>query len=235
MDNIREKELIDRMTKNLTGRKNVREKKKLYADDKKVYAFIKRIFDLFCSLLGLVVLSPVFLISAIAIKVEDPKGAVIFKQARVGKNGRQFYIYKFRSMCENAEDMLDDLCELNERDGPAFKIENDPRVTKVGAFLRKTCIDELPQLVNILNGDMSIVGPRPPLVTEVTQYNDYQMQRLSVTPGLTCIWQIKKGEDTTFDEWVEMDLEYIRNRSVWLDIKLIFMTIAVVLGGKGAK
>lgn len=122
-----------------------------------------------------------------------------------------------------------------KRDGPAFKIENDPRVTKVGAFLRKTCIDELPQLVNILNGDMSIVGPRPPLVTEVTQYNDYQMQRLSVTPGLTCIWQIKKGEDTTFDEWVEMDLEYIRNRSVWLDIKLIFMTIAVVLGGKGAK
>lgn len=235
MDNIREKELIDRMTKNLTGRKNVREKKKLYADDKKVYAFIKRIFDLFCSLLGLVVLSPVFLISAIAIKAEDPKGTVIFKQARVGKNGKQFHIYKFRSMCENAEDMLDDLCELNERDGPAFKIENDPRVTKVGAFLRKTCIDELPQLVNILNGDMSIVGPRPPLVTEVTQYNDYQMQRLSVTPGLTCIWQIKKGEDTTFDEWVEMDLEYIRNRSVWLDIKLIFMTIAVVLGGKGAK
>ncbi len=235
MDNIREKELIDRMTKNLTGRKNVREKKKLYADDKKVYAFIKRIFDLFCSLLGLVVLSPVFLISAIAIKAEDPKGTVIFKQARVGKNGKQFHIYKFRSMCENAEDMLDDLCELNERDGPAFKIENDPRVTKVGAFLRKTCIDELPQLINILNGNMSIVGPRPPLVTEVAQYNDYQMQRLCVTPGLTCIWQIKKGEDTTFDEWIAMDMEYIRNRSVWLDIKLIFMTVAVVLGGKGAK
>lgn len=235
MDNIREKELIDRMTKNLIGRKNVREKKKLYADDKKVYAFIKRIFDLFCSLLGLVVLSPVFLISAIAIKAEDPKGTVIFKQARVGKNGKQFHIYKFRSMCENAEDMLDDLCELNERDGPAFKIENDPRVTKVGAFLRKTCIDELPQLINILNGNMSIVGPRPPLVTEVAQYNDYQMQRLCVTPGLTCIWQIKKGEDTTFDEWIAMDMEYIRNRSVWLDIKLIFMTVAVVLGGKGAK
>lgn len=235
MDNIREKELIDHMAKNLTSRKSAREKKNLCVGEKRVYAAIKRIFDLICSLLGLVVLSPVFLISAIAIKVEDPKGAVIFKQARVGKNGRQFYIYKFRSMCENAEDMLDDLCELNERDGPAFKIENDPRVTKVGAFPRKTCIDELPQLVNILNGDMSIVGPRPPLVTEVTQYNDYQMQRLSVTPGLTCIWQIKKGEDTTFDEWVEMDLEYIRNRSVWLDIKLIFMTIAVVLGGKGAK
>ncbi len=200
-----------------------------------VYCAFKRLFDIVCSFFALVVLSPVFLIVAIAVKIDDPKGPVIFKQLRVGKKGKQFYMYKFRSMCADAEAMIEHLYALNERDGPAFKIENDPRVTRVGKIIRKTCIDELPQLVNIFNGNMSIVGPRPPLVTEVAEYNDYQMQRLSVTPGLTCIWQIQKGEETTFDEWVEMDLEYIRNRSLALDLKLIFKTIFVVLTGRGAK
>lgn len=200
-----------------------------------VYHTFKRLFDIVCSFFALIVLSPVFLIVAIAVKIDDPKGPVIFKQLRVGKSGKQFYMYKFRSMCADAESMIEHLYALNERDGPAFKIENDPRVTRVGKIIRKTCIDELPQLINIFNGNMSIVGPRPPLVMEVAEYNDYQMQRLSVTPGLTCIWQIQEGEETTFDEWVEMDLEYIRNRSLTLDLKLIFKTIFVVLAGRGAK
>lgn len=198
------------------------------------YEKIKRFFDICLSSAALVVLSPLLLVIAILIYLED-KGPVIYSQTRIGKDGRAFKLYKFRSMCVDADEKLKDLQELNERDGPVFKIKNDPRVTKVGKFIRKTCIDELPQLVNIIKGDMSIVGPRPPLPNEVEQYNSYQKQRLLVVPGLTCYWQIQKGEETTFDEWVELDLKYIKERSILLDFRLILLTFKVILLGKGAE
>lgn len=198
------------------------------------YEKIKRFFDICLSAAALVVLSPLLLVIAILIYLED-KGPVIYSQTRVGKDGRAFKLYKFRSMCVDADEKLKDLQKLNERDGPVFKIRDDPRVTKVGKFIRKTCIDELPQLVNIIKGDMSIVGPRPPLPNEVEQYNSYQKQRLLVVPGLTCYWQIQKGEETTFDEWVELDLKYIKERSILLDFRLILLTFKVILSGKGAE
>lgn len=198
------------------------------------YEKIKRFFDICLSAVALVVLSPLLLVIAILIYLED-KGPVIYSQTRIGKDGRAFKLYKFRSMCVDADEKLKDLQKLNERDGPVFKIKNDPRVTKVGKFIRKTCIDELPQLVNIIKGDMSIVGPRPPLPNEVEQYNSYQKQRLLVVPGLTCYWQIQKGEETTFDEWVELDLKYIKERSILLDFRLILLTFKVILSGKGAE
>lgn len=198
------------------------------------YEKITRFFDICLSAAALVVLSPLLLVIAILIYLED-KGPVIYSQTRIGKDGRAFKLYKFRSMCVDADEKLKDLQELNERDGPVFKIKNDPRVTKVGKFIRKTCIDELPQLVNIIKGDMSIVGPRPPLPNEVEQYNSYQKQRLLVVPGLTCYWQIQKGEETTFDEWVELDLKYIKERSILLDFRLILLTFKVILSGKGAE
>lgn len=198
------------------------------------YEKIKRFFDICLSAAALVVLSPLLLVIAILIYLED-KGSVIYSQTRIGKDGRAFKLYKFRSMCVDADEKLKDLQKLNERDGPVFKIKNDPRVTKVGKFIRKTCIDELPQLVNIIKGDMSIVGPRPPLPNEVEQYNSYQKQRLLVVPGLTCYWQIQKGEETTFDEWVELDLKYIKERSILLDFRLILLTFKVILSGKGAE
>lgn len=198
------------------------------------YEKIKRFFDICLSSAALVVLSPLLLVIAILIYLED-KGPVIYSQTRIGKDGRAFKLYKFRSMCVDADEKLKDLQKLNERDGPVFKIKNDPRVTKVGKFIRKTCIDELPQLVNIIKGDMSIVGPRPPLPNEVEQYNSYQKQRLLVVPGLTCYWQIQKGEETTFDEWVELDLKYIKERSILLDFRLILLTFKVILSGKGAE
>lgn len=211
-----------------------KEKEKWKAEsDKKAYRFIKRLMDIVLSLISLICLSPLFLIIAILIK-RDSKGTVLYSQTRIGIWGKPFKMYKFRSMCMDADRQLDQLAALNERDGPVFKISNDPRVTKVGSFIRKTCIDELPQLINILKGDMSIVGPRPPLPNEVDQYTPYQMKRLNVRPGLTCYWQIKKGEQTTFEEWVDMDLKYIRERSSWVDIKIIFLTMRVVLCGKGS-
>lgn len=198
------------------------------------YEKIKRFFDICLSSAALVVLSPLLLVIAILIYLED-KGPVIYSQTRIGKDGRAFKLYKFRSMCVDADEKLKDLQKLNERDGPVFKIRDDPRVTKIGKFIRKTCIDELPQLVNIIKGDMSIVGPRPPLPNEVEQYNSYQKQRLLVVPGLTCYWQIQKGEETTFDEWVELDLKYIKERSILLDFRLILLTFKVILSGKGAE
>ena len=193
------------------------------------YEKIKRFFDICLSVAALVVLSPLLLVIAILIYLED-KGPVIYSQTRIGKDGRAFKLYKFRSMCVDADEKLKDLQKLNERDGPVFKIRDDPRVTKVGKFIRKTCIDELPQLVNIIKGDMSIVGPRPPLPNEVEQYNSYQKQRLLVVPGLTCYWQIQpRRNELTFDEWVELDLKYIQERSFRVDWKLIFGTVKAVL------
>lgn len=201
---------------------------------KKVYWNGKRLFDVVASLLAIIVLSPLMLIVALLIFIDDPKGSPIFKQVRVGRHGKEFTLYKFRSMVVNAEDLLHTLQDKNEKDGPVFKMKDDPRVTKIGKFIRKTSIDELPQLLNILKGDMTIVGPRPSLPKEVAQYNDYQSQRLFVTPGLTCYWQVSKKRDSiSFNEWVDLDIKYIRERSWRLDFKLILKTIAVVLTGQG--
>ena len=198
------------------------------------YSTTKRLIDIVGSLCGIILLSPLFLIVAILIKLEDPKGKVFFAQERNGKYPKTFKMYKFRSMVHNAEDLLKDLMDRNEQTGPVFKINDDPRITKVGKFIRKTSIDELPQLFNVLKGDMSLVGPRPAIPREVEQYNSYQMQRLAVKPGLTCIWQVSGRNNIGFDEWVEMDIEYIKTRNLWLDIKLIFKTVGVLFGDDNA-
>lgn len=201
---------------------------------KPVYDACKRIFDLVMSIFALIVLSPVFLVTAIAIKLEDG-GKVFYSQTRLTKDGKEFKMFKFRSMCPNADQLLDQLRDQNEMKGPAFKIENDPRITKVGRFIRKTSIDELPQLVNIIMGDMTIIGPRPPLPEEVAQYTPYQLHRLDVKTGLACYHECQgRSDDKDFDKWVESDLKYIRERSMLTDIKVIFWTICVVLTGKGA-
>lgn len=202
--------------------------------NRRVYWFVKRIFDIIMSSVAILILSPVFLIVALAIYIDDPKGSPFFAQTRVGRHGKKFKFYKFRSMVSNAEELLDQLKEKNEKDGPVFKMKDDPRITRVGKFIRKTSIDELPQLFNILKGDMSIVGPRPSLPKEVSQYNDYQAQRLFVTPGLTCYWQAsKKRDEIPFDEWVDLDIKYILERSWLVDIKVIIKTFSAVFTGQG--
>lgn len=201
---------------------------------KPAYELTKRILDLVMSTLALILLSPVFLGVAIAIKLEDG-GQVIYRQIRITKGGREFKMYKFRSMCPGADAQLDALMEKNEMNGPAFKIRDDPRVTKVGHFIRKTSIDELPQLLNIIKGDMSIIGPRPPLPREVAQYTPYQKHRLDIKTGLACYHECSGRSDShDFDEWVESDLKYIQERSLLTDLKVIFWTIRVVFTGKGA-
>lgn len=198
------------------------------------YLYTKRFLDIAGSLVGLIMLMPLFLIIGLLIKMEDPQGPVFFKQKRVGKHGGTFDMYKFRSMVCNAEDLKASLQQQNEASGPVFKIKSDPRITKIGKIIRKTSIDELPQLVNVLNGDMTVVGPRPALPDEVAQYTNYEKQRISVTPGLTCFWQVNGRSNISFQEWVEMDLDYIRNRNTTMDIKLIFKTILVLFGSKDA-
>ncbi len=197
------------------------------------YETAKRLFDIVCSLLALIVLSPVFAVTSVLIKAEDG-GSPFFSQTRVGKDGKRFKMYKFRSMCVDAEEKLKELQAMNEADGPVFKIEKDPRITKIGSFIRKTSIDELPQLINILKGDMSIVGPRPPLENEVQEYNAHQRRRLAVKPGLTCYWQCSGRSNIAFDQWVELDLKYIRERGFFKDIEIILRTIPAVLFHKGA-
>lgn len=198
------------------------------------YWWLRRFQDILFSLISIIVLSPVMLITAIAIFIDDPKGSPIFSQIRVGRTGKKFKMYKFRSMVVDAEDRLKELLKNNEMDGPAFKITDDPRITRVGKFIRKTSIDELPQLFNILKGDMSIVGPRPALPREVEQYTVYQTQRLFITPGLTCYWQIQPNRnDISFDEWVKMDIQYIRERSFIVDWKIIFKTVIAVFTKQG--
>lgn len=203
-------------------------------DNKKVYWFFRRLQDIVFSGLALIVLSPLLLLTALAIVIDDPKGGPIFKQTRVGRDGKEFCLYKFRSMCVDAEARLAALLEKNEMDGPVFKIAEDPRITRVGHFIRQTSIDELPQLVNILKGDMSIVGPRPALPREVAQYGDYERQRLLVQPGLTCYWQIQpQRNEVTFHQWMELDIKYIKERSFLTDWRIIFRTVGVVLGRGG--
>ena len=198
------------------------------------YCVVKRTFDVVASSLALLLLAPVLLVFSALIFLDDPHGSPFFSQPRVGKNGRVFKFWKLRSMVCNAEELLEDLMDQNEMEGPAFKIEDDPRITRIGRFIRKTSIDELPQFWNVLKGDMSIVGPRPPLPREVEQYTEYQMQRLSVKPGLTCIWQIQpRRNDLSFDEWVDLDIEYIRKRSLWLDLTLMLKTAVVMVHGEG--
>jgi len=194
---------------------------------------VKTFFDMGFSSIILVLLSPLFLIVAALIKLEDG-GPIFFAQQRIGLHGRRFMCYKFRTMVVNAEAMQAKLQKLNEVDGPVFKIKHDPRITRIGKFLRKTSIDELPQFFNVIKGEMAIVGPRPPLLSEVQQYEYFQLRRLSMKPGLTCIWQVEGRNLVTFDEWITMDLRYIDNWSIWLDIKLIFKTIFVVFKGSGS-
>ena len=199
------------------------------------YRFAKRLFDVLFSAAVLVCLSWLFLIVAVAIKLDDPEGPVFFRQERVGKDGRRFRMWKFRSMCADAEDRLAALQADNEKDGPVFKIADDPRITRVGRFIRKTSIDELPQFINVLMGDMSVVGPRPALPSEVAQYTPRQRQRLLVKQGLTCYWQTRRNRDSIgFDEWVDLDLIYVKQCSVWADFKLIIQTIGVVLTAQGS-
>ena len=202
---------------------------------KRLYWMGRRAQDVFFSLLALIVLAVPMAIVALVIWADSPDASPIFSQDRVGRDGKVFKFYKFRSMIPNAEAKLNEVLAQNEMDGPVFKMKNDPRITRVGHFIRRTSIDELPQLINILKGDMSIVGPRPALPREVAQYTDYERQRLYVTPGLTCYWQIQPNRnELTFDEWMELDLKYIHDRNFWLDWKLIFQTIWAVLRMYGA-
>ena len=202
---------------------------------KRLYWMGRRAQDILFSLLALIVLAVPMAIVALVIWADSPGASPIFSQDRVGRDGKIFKFYKFRSMIPNAEARLKDVLAQNEMDGPVFKMKNDPRITRVGRFIRRTSIDELPQLINILKGDMSIVGPRPALPREVAQYTGYERQRLYVTPGLTCYWQIQPNRnELTFDEWMELDLKYIQDRNFWLDWKLIFQTIWAVLRMYGA-
>ena len=196
------------------------------------YSVTKRLIDIVGSLCGIILLSPLFLIVAILIKLEDTKGKVFFAQERNGKYPKTFKMYKFRSMVHNAEELLKDLMDRNEQTGPVFKINDDPRITKVGKVIRRTSIDELPQLFNELNGDMGLVIPRPPIPHKVEQYNSYQIQMLAVKPRDTWIWQVSGRNNIGFDEWVEIDIEYTKTRNLWLDIKLIFKTVGVLFGDK---
>ncbi len=194
----------------------------------------KRVFDFAASLLLLALSAPLLLLLAVLICLDDPRGGPIFRQTRLGLGGRRFTMYKFRTMAVDAEQRRAELAALNEMDGPVFKIRDDPRVTRIGKFLRRSSLDELPQLFNVLRGDMSIIGPRPPLPCEAAEYTDYQSLRLIVKPGLTGLWQVRTDRNAvSFAEWVEDDMEYILNASLWGDVKLMLKTPFVMLRGEG--
>ena len=207
-------------------------KEQLHA--KRGYWVLRRGQDIFFSALALLVLWPLMAVIALVIYIDDPKGNPFFSQLRCGRDGKLFKMHKFRSMYVDAEERLSEILEDNEMDGPAFKIKDDPRITRVGRLIRKTSLDELPQLWNVLKGDMSIVGPRPALPREVELYTEEQKQRMYVTPGLTCYWQIQpRRNDISFDEWMELDLKYIQERSFWVDWKIIFKTVVAVIRKEG--
>ncbi|ADH09681.1 sugar transferase [Bacillus thuringiensis] len=201
---------------------------------RKGYLLTKRCMDFMGALCGLILLSPLFLIIALIIKYEDPKGTVFFKQIRVGKDGKEFHMYKFRSMVADAEERLKDLLQYNEVSGAMFKMKEDPRITKIGKFIRRTSLDELPQLINVLKGEMSLVGPRPPLPREVKEYTAYDKQRLLVIPGCTGLWQVSGRNNLGFKEMVQLDLQYIEKGSILFDIFIIFKTVKEVFCSKEA-
>ncbi|MFF2481799.1 sugar transferase [Paenibacillus sp. NPDC058071] len=196
------------------------------------YAFLKRTFDVLGAAIGIVALSPVFLLVSVCVKIEDPAGSVFFYQRRVGKNGKPFNMYKFRSMVTNAEQLLDGLLERNEVAGAMFKMKEDPRITKVGKWIRRTSIDELPQLWNVLRGDMSLVGPRPALPREVEAYTAYDRLRLRAVPGCTGLWQVSGRNRLSFDEMVKLDLVYMEQKSMLLDIKIVLRTVKVMFASQ---
>lgn len=198
-----------------------------------VYEFTKRAMDILVSLLALIFLSPLMIAIVILIKI-DSRGPALFSQKRVGKNGKIFRIYKFRSMVTNAEDLLKELRNKNEMSGPMFKIKHDPRVTKIGRFIRKTSLDELPQLINVLRGDMSLVGPRPNLPDEVRKFDKWMLDKLVVRPGLTCFWQVMGRNSIGFVQWMNLDIEYVEKRNLKLDIVLILKTIKLLFGDDAA-
>ncbi len=198
------------------------------------YEMCKRIFDVMVSVLALLILFIPLIVIMVIILIDSPGASPIYIQERVGKNGKTFKFYKFRSMKPKADELLDSLLEANEMDGPVFKIKDDPRITKIGRFLRKTGIDEIPQFINVIKGDMSIVGPRPPLPREVEQYTNEQLKRISVIPGITCYWQVQPSRNSlSFDEWFELDMKYIEERSFKTDITIIFKTFSAVCGMEG--
>ena len=200
----------------------------------KNYMQIKRILEYFFSLILLVVLSPVLLTLFIVIKLSDWKAPVIYRQVRVGKNETTFVMYKFRTMVPDADQLLEQYLDKNEIEGAMFKLKKDPRVTRLGRFLRKTSLDELPQLINVLKGEMALIGPRPPLEREVFSYSEQEKLRLSIAPGCSGLWQVSGRNELTFQEMVELDLYYIENMNLWLDLRIIMKTIGVVFLPKGA-
>lgn len=217
--------VTDRFSANYTN--------KIYPQKNVSYALLKRAFDVVFSLSVLFFAWPIMAFAACLVKITSP-GPMIFKQVRVGKGGRYFTCLKFRSMCNDAEYQKKQLMHLNEANGPVFKIKRDPRITPVGSFIRKFSIDELPQLFNVLKGEMSVVGPRPPIPAEVEQYTEYQRGRLAVKPGLTCLWQVSGRSNVSFDKWVELDLIYIQTMSFSNDFIIVLKTIPAVLLGSGA-
>lgn len=198
-----------------------------------MYHSIKRAFDFIAAICGVIILSPVMLVIAILIKAED-HDPVFYKQVRVGKNGKKFKMYKFRSMFVNADKMLAKLKEQNDVEGPMFKMKDDPRITKVGHFIRKHSLDELPQFLNVIKGDMSLVGPRPPLPSEVAEYSDYDKQRLYVTPGCTGLWQATERNEVGFNEMVQLDIQYIQRASFMFDLWIIWKTVEIIIKPNGS-
>lgn len=198
-----------------------------------IYHSVKRVFDFLAATCGIIILSPLMLIIAILIKSED-HGPIFYKQVRVGKNGKTFKMYKFRSMFVNADKMLDKLKEQNDVDGPMFKMKDDPRVTKIGHFIRKHSLDELPQFFNVLKGDMSLVGPRPPLPSEVVEYSEYDKQRLLVIPGCTGLWQATERNEVGFSKMVQLDIQYIQRASFTFDLWIIYKTVEIVIKPNGS-
>lgn len=206
--------------------------KKKYEKSYSYYA-TKRLIDFIGALIGIISLSPVIIITMVAIKLDSP-GPIFFSQKRIGRNGQKFNMYKFRSMVSNAEEVLESLKDKNEMSGPMFKMKNDPRITRIGRFIRRTSIDELPQLFNVLKGEMSLVGPRPNLPREVAKFNDYHRLKLLAKPGLTCYWQVMGRSNIGFEEWMRLDVKYIEERNTWIDLKLIFKTVGVLFGDENA-
>ena len=218
-----------------TGIQNVLEDRHILVNEGVLYKVCKRTIDIIGSLAGIILLSPIFLIVAIAIKVEDPRGKIIFGHKRVGKDGKLFPCLKFRSMFANAEEMKKNFTPAQKKEyAETFKLKDDPRITKVGKFIRKTSLDELPQLFNILKGDMTIVGPRPIVTDELKYYGEYDKYYMAVKPGLTGLWQVSGRSDTSYDERVELDMEYIKARTIAKDIYIMIMTVVKVLKREGS-